>query len=48
MLTQYDIEMMKNSVMDILTSWGMTANIFIPKSEDEQPNWNPIMREYTV
>lgn len=47
MLTQYDINMMENTVMDILESWGTTANIFIPKPEVEQPNWNPIMREYT-
>lgn len=47
MLTQYDISMMENDVMDILTSWGTTVNILTPKSEDEQPNWNPIMREYT-
>lgn len=47
MITQYDISMMENDVMDILTSWGTTVNIFIPKPEDEQLNWNPIMREYT-
>lgn len=33
--------------MDILKSWGMTVDILIPKPEDEQPNWNPLMREYT-
>ena len=47
MLTQYDIAMMENAVMDILESWGTTAKILIPKPEDEQPNWNPIMREFT-
>lgn len=47
MLTQYDINMMSNTVMDILQSWNTKAKIFIPKPEDEQPNWNPVMREYT-
>lgn len=47
MLTQHDINMMKSDVMDILKSWGMIATILIPKPEDEQPNFNPIMREYT-
>lgn len=47
MLTQYDINMMETTVMDILTSWGMKVNIMVPKPEDQQPNWNPLMREYT-
>lgn len=47
MLTQHDINMMKTDVMDILKSWGMTATILVPKPEDRQPNFNPIMREYT-
>lgn len=47
MLTQNDINMMKDTVMDILKSWGTVAKIFIPKPEDEQPNFNKIMREYT-
>ena len=47
MLTQYDINMMKSDVIEILESWGMTATILKPKPEDEQPNFNPIMREYT-
>lgn len=47
MLTQYDIDMMKDTVIDILNSWGTTAKILIPKSEDEQSSFNPIMREYT-
>ena len=46
MLTPYDIDVMKTTVMDILESWGTRANIYIQKPEDEQPNWNPIMREY--
>lgn len=46
MLTQYDIDMMKDTVIDILNSWGTTAKILIPKSEDEQSSFNPIMREY--
>ena len=47
MLTQYDIDMMKDTVIDILNAWGTTAKILIPKSEDEQSSFNPIMREYT-
>ena len=47
MLTQHDINIMRDTVMDILESWGTTANILIPKPEDEQPNYNPLMREYT-
>lgn len=47
MLTQYDISMMEDTVMGILTSWGTTVNILVPKPEDEQPNYNPLMREYT-
>lgn len=47
MLTQYDIAMMREAVMDILESWGTTATILTPKPEDQQPNWNPLMREYT-
>lgn len=47
MLTQYDIGMMQSTVMDILESWGTKVTILVPKPEDEQPNWNPIMREYT-
>ena len=47
MLTQYDINMMQATVMDILASWGTTVNIMTPKPEKEQPNWNPLMREYT-
>lgn len=47
MLTQYDINMMKETVMDVLESWGTKAKILIPKPEDKQPNWNTIMREYT-
>ena len=47
MLTQYDIAMMRDAVMDILRSWGTVATILIPKPEDQQPNWNPLMREYT-
>ena len=47
MLTQYDINMMENTVIDVLKSWGTTVNILVPKPEKEQPNWNPIMREYT-
>ena len=39
--------MMENTVMDILTSWGTKVNILVPKPEKEQPNWNPLMREYT-
>ena len=46
MLTQYDIDMMKDTVIDILNSWGTTAKILMPKSEDEQSCFNPIMREY--
>lgn len=46
MLTQYDINMMEDTVMDILESWGTKAKILIPKPEDQQPNWNPLMREY--
>lgn len=33
--------------MDILESWGTVATILTPKPEDQQPNWNPLMREYT-
>jgi hypothetical protein len=47
MLTQYDISMMEKSVIDILESWNMKATIFKPKPEDQQPNFNPLMREYT-
>ena len=47
MLTQYDINMMRDTVIDILESWGTTATILIPKPEDQQLNWNPLMREYT-
>lgn len=47
MLTPYDINMMQDTVMDILTSWGTTVTILVPKPEKEQPNFNPIMREYT-
>lgn len=47
MLTQYDINMMENDVMDILKSWGTVAKILIPKPEKEQPNFNPLMREFT-
>lgn len=47
MLTQHDLDMMKNDVMGILKSWGMFATILIPKSEEEQSNFNPLMREYT-
>lgn len=47
MLSQHDISMMKDTVMDILGSWGMTATILILKPENEQPNWNPLMREFT-
>ena len=47
MLTQYDINMMKDTVVDILESWGTTAIILSPKPEDQQPNWNSLMREYT-
>lgn len=38
---------MNSTVMDILESWGTTATIFVPKPEDQQPNWNKLMREYT-
>lgn len=47
MLTQHDISMMSDTVMDILKSWGMSATILIPKPEEDQPNFNPVMREYT-
>ena len=47
MLTPYDVNMMQNAVMDILTSWGTVVTILVPKPEKEQPNFNPIMREYT-
>lgn len=47
MLTQYDINMMEEQVMEILESWGSKATILVPKPENEQPNWNKIMREYT-
>lgn len=47
MLTQHDINMMKNDVMNILESWGTTANILMPKPESEQPYFNELMREYT-
>ena len=47
MLTQYDINIMSDTVMDILTSWGTKADIYKPKPESEQTNFNPIMREYT-
>lgn len=46
MLTQYDISVMESTVMGILESWGTKINILIPKPENKQPNWNPIMREY--
>ena len=47
MLTKQDIAMMEETVIDILESWGTTATIMKPKPEDEQSNWNPLMREYT-
>ena len=47
MITQHDINMMSSTVLDILESWGMKVNILVPKPEEEQPYWNPIMREYT-
>lgn len=47
MLTPYDIKVMETEVMNILESWGTTANIYIPRPEDEQPDFNHIMREYT-
>lgn len=47
MLTKQDVTMMEETVTDILESWGTKATILKPKPEDEQPNWNPLMREYT-
>lgn len=47
MLTQHDISMMESQVIEILELWGDKATILIPKPEVEQPNWNPLMREYT-
>lgn len=47
MLTKHDIAMMEGDVIDILESWGTKATILKPKSESEQSNWNPLMREYT-
>lgn len=47
MLTQHDISMMESTVMGILASWGTTVNILVPKPEEEQPNYNKLMREYT-
>lgn len=47
MLTEYDISVMEKDVRDILVSWNTTVNIIIPKPIEEQPNWNPIMHEFT-
>lgn len=47
MITQHDINMMSNTVMDIIESWGTFAKILVPKPEDEQPNYNKLLREYT-
>lgn len=47
MLTQYDIDIMKDTVIDILESWGTTVTILVPKPKEEQLNWNPLMSEYT-
>lgn len=47
MLTKYDLDMMRNTIVDIIPCWNMTATIYKPKPEEEQTNFNSIMREYT-
>jgi hypothetical protein len=47
MLTQCDIEMMKQDVRGIVMDWGTYAIVLQPKPEAEQTNWNPVLREYT-
>ena len=47
MLTPYDISVMESDVSDIIKSWSTKVEVWDPKPEDEQPNWNALMREYT-
>lgn len=47
MLTRGDIEYMKNSVRDVIDQWNTSITIMQPLPIDKQPNYNPILGEFT-
>lgn len=47
MLNSWDIQFMEKNVQDIISGWQCSAMIYRAKPENEQPNFNTIMREYT-
>lgn len=47
MLSQWDIDFMKNSVRDIIKEWNTTITLLKPLPLDKQTNYNHIMNEFT-
>lgn len=47
MLSKYDIEWMEKSVQDVIKNWQCSITIYSKLPLDEQPNYNPLMREFT-
>lgn len=47
MLTRGDVEYMKNSVRDVIDQWNTSITIMQPLPIDKQPNYNPILGEFT-
>jgi len=45
MLNSYDIESMKRDVNGIIGDWSDTVEIWKLLPDDQQPGWNPLMRE---
>ena len=47
MLTPYDIQVIEKNVEETISQWNTFITILIPLPEEQQTNWNPIMREYS-
>ena len=46
MLTQGDIQFMKDSVREVVENWNTTITLMSPLPLDKQPNYNQYLREF--
>jgi len=47
MLTKNDIDIMNNTVKEIINMWDMKLIILKPIPKDQQSNWNSLLNEYS-
>lgn len=45
MISPRDMDMMARDISEIRGDWAVSAYIRTPKPIDQQPDWNPLMRE---